>query len=99
MSLRLRKKPGAPSLQRRRQLEITVLAHNRVANHPLTEDERAQLTEVVYGYTGPCDGAAAAGGFSLAAGALPGEGRAGTALSSRAQAAPTVAVSKRSRSR
>jgi len=63
-TLRLRKKPGAPSLQRRRQLEITVLAHNRVANHPLTEDERAQLTEVVYGYTGPCDGAAAAGGLA-----------------------------------
>jgi len=43
MSLRLRKKPPAPSLQRRRQLEITVLAHNQalhyLANHPLTEDE------------------------------------------------------------
>ena len=68
MSLRLRKKPPAPSLQRRRQLEITVLAHNQalhyLANHPLTEDERAQLTEVVHGYTGPCDVVAAREGLA-----------------------------------
>ena len=41
MSLRLRKKPPAPSLQRRHQLEISVLARNQalhyLANHPLTE--------------------------------------------------------------
>jgi hypothetical protein len=56
MSLRLRKKP-ADSYQRRRQIQITVLAHNRalhyLAHHPLTADERAHLTEVVHGYTGP----------------------------------------------
>ena len=48
MSLRLRKKPPAASLARRRGIEITVLARNRtlyyLANHPLTEDERIQLT-------------------------------------------------------
>jgi hypothetical protein len=59
MSLRLRKKPPAPSYQRRRQLEITVLAHNQalhyLAHYPLSEDERAHLTEVVHGHTGPCD--------------------------------------------
>ena len=51
---------SAPSYQRRHRLEITVLAHNMalhyLANHhPLTADERTQLTEVVHGYTGPCD--------------------------------------------
>jgi hypothetical protein len=38
---------------------ISAAAHNQalhyLANHPLTEDERAQLTEVVHGYTGRCD--------------------------------------------
>src|SRR5262245_11058332 len=57
MSLRLRKKPPAASLAHRRGIEISRLAHNRalhyLANHPLTEDERAHLPEVVYGYTGP----------------------------------------------
>jgi hypothetical protein len=68
MSWRLQKKPPAPSFQRRRQLEITVLAHKEalhyLANHPLTEDECAQLTEVVYGYTGPCDIVAAREGLA-----------------------------------
>jgi hypothetical protein len=66
--LRMRKKPPAPSLQRRRQLEITVLAHNQalhyLASHPLTADELAQLTEVVLGYTGPCDVGAAREGLA-----------------------------------
>jgi hypothetical protein len=43
-----------------------VLAHNKalhyLAHHPLTADERAHLTEVVHGYTGPCDVVAARGG-------------------------------------
>ena len=69
MSLRLRKKPPAPSFQHRRhRLEITVLAHNQalhyLANHPLTPDERAQLTEVVHGYTGSCDAVAAREGLA-----------------------------------
>jgi len=59
MSVQLRKKPPAPSLARRRGIEVSRLAHNQalhyLAHHPLTEDERAQLTEVVYGFTGPCD--------------------------------------------
>jgi hypothetical protein len=45
-----------------------VLAHNRAlhyfARHPLTEDQRAQLTEVVHGYTGPCDVVAAREGLA-----------------------------------
>src|SRR5262245_10060708 len=68
MSLRQRRKPLACSLARRHRLEISVLARNRalhyLANHPLTEDERAQLTEVVYGYTGPCDVVAAREGLA-----------------------------------
>jgi hypothetical protein len=68
MSLRLRRKPPAASYQRRRGLQISLLAHNRalhyLANHPLTEDERAQLTEVVHGYTGPCDVVAAREGLA-----------------------------------
>jgi len=68
MSLRLRKKPPAASYKRRHQLEISVLARNQalhyLANHPLTQDERAQLTEVVYGYIGPCDAVAAREGLS-----------------------------------
>jgi hypothetical protein len=44
--LRLRKKPPAGSLPRRRRLEVSRLAHNRamhyLANHDLTEDERAE---------------------------------------------------------
>jgi hypothetical protein len=68
MSLRLRKKPPAASLARRRGIEITVLAHNQalhyLAHHPLSEDERAQLTEVVHGYTGPCDVIAAREGLA-----------------------------------
>jgi hypothetical protein len=74
MSLRLRKKPPAPSYQRRRVLEITVLAHNQalhyLANHPLTPDER-QLTEVVHGYTGPMRRGSCAGRLVVAARALP----------------------------
>jgi hypothetical protein len=68
MSLRLRRKPPAASYQRRRGLQISLLAHNRalhyLANHPLTEDERAHLTEVVHGYTGPCDVVAAREGLA-----------------------------------
>jgi hypothetical protein len=68
MWLRLRKKPPAASLERRRGLKITVLAHNRalhyLASHPLTADERAQLTEVAHGYTGPCDILAAREGLA-----------------------------------
>ena len=68
MSVELRKKPPAASLARRHRLEISVLARNRalhyLANHPLTEDERAQLTEVVHGYTGPCDVVAAREGLA-----------------------------------
>ena len=68
MSLRMRKKPPAPSLQRRRRLEISPLAHNQalhyLANHLLTEDERAQLTEVALGYIGPCDVVAAREGLA-----------------------------------
>jgi hypothetical protein len=67
MSLRLSKKPPAPSLQRPRRLEVSVLAHNRalhyLANHPLTDDVRKQLIEVVHGYTGRCDEAAARAGI------------------------------------
>jgi hypothetical protein len=67
MSLRLSKKPPAPSLQRRRRLEVSVLAHNRalhyLANHPLPDDVRKQLTEVVHGYTGRCDVVAARAGI------------------------------------
>jgi hypothetical protein len=62
------KKPPAPSYQRRHQLEIPVLAHNKalhyLAHHPLTADERAHLTEVVHGYTGPCDVVAAREGLA-----------------------------------
>ena len=68
MLLRLKKQPRAPSLERRHRLEITVLAHNQalhyLANHPLTQDERAHLTEVVHGYTGACDVVAAREGLS-----------------------------------
>src|SRR5262245_53290362 len=68
MLLRMRKKPPAASYQRRRRLEIAVLARNLalhyLANHPLTDDERAQLTEVVHGYTGPCDVIAAREGLA-----------------------------------
>jgi hypothetical protein len=62
--LRLRKmKPPARSYARRRALEISTLAHNRalhyLAHHRLTEDERAELTEVALGYTGLCNVASA----------------------------------------
>jgi len=57
--LRLRKKPPAGSLPARRRLAVPQVAHNRalhyLANHQLTEDERAALTEVVLGYIGRCD--------------------------------------------
>jgi hypothetical protein len=57
--LRLRKmKPLARSYARRRPLEISTLAHNRalhyLAHHRLTEDERAELTEVVLGHISRC---------------------------------------------
>jgi hypothetical protein len=65
--LRLRKKPPARSYARRRPLEIGTLAHNRalhyLAHHHLNDQERAQLTDVLYGYTGPCDVAAARAGL------------------------------------
>jgi hypothetical protein len=53
-----------PSLQPRRRLEVTVLTHNQAlqlssANHPLTDDVRKQLIEVVLGHTGLCDEVAA----------------------------------------
>jgi hypothetical protein len=39
-------------------------APHYLADHPLTEDERAHLTEVVHGYTGPCDVVAAREGLA-----------------------------------
>jgi len=36
----------------------------RASSHPLTEDERAQPTEVVYAFTGPCDIIAAREGLA-----------------------------------
>jgi hypothetical protein len=61
MLRRLRKKPPAPSLQSRRRLVVSVLAHNRalhyLATHPLTNVK--QLTEVVHGHTDRCDEVAA----------------------------------------
>jgi hypothetical protein len=56
--LRLRKKPPAGSLRRRR-LEISRLAHNKamhyLAEHPISDEVRAQLTEVVLGHITRCD--------------------------------------------
>jgi hypothetical protein len=57
--LRLRKKPPAASLRSRRRLEAPRLAYNRalhyLANHPVSDEVRAQLTEVVLGYITRCD--------------------------------------------
>src|SRR5262249_15345491 len=66
--LHLRKKPPAASLAHRRGIEVTLLARNQalhyLANHPLTEDERAHLTEVVLGHIGQCNVAAAREGLA-----------------------------------
>jgi hypothetical protein len=57
--LRLRKKPPAASLRSRRRLEINRLTHDRalhyLANHPISDEVRAQLTEIVLGYITRCD--------------------------------------------
>jgi hypothetical protein len=51
--------PPTGSLPARRRLEVSRLAHNKalsyLANHDLTDEQRAQLVEVVHGFTGPCD--------------------------------------------
>src|SRR5262245_21943040 len=69
MSLRPRKKPPAVSLANAvAEIEISIADHNGalhcLAHHPLSEDERVQLTEVVHGYTGPCDVVAAREGLA-----------------------------------
>jgi hypothetical protein len=53
------RKPPAGSLPSRRRLEVFRLAHNRalhyLANHPISDVVREQLTEVVLGYTTRCN--------------------------------------------
>jgi hypothetical protein len=64
----LRKKPPAPSKVRR--LQVSQWAHDaalhylaRLEDYGFTDEVRDQLTQVVHGYTGRCDEAAARAGI------------------------------------
>jgi hypothetical protein len=53
------KPPAASKLARHRRVEIHRLAYNRtrdfLANHPIGDELREKLTDVVHGFTGRCN--------------------------------------------